>query len=148
MGKVFRLAFELNLSALFWALDIVLAHRWPSPPAGLPSTTVQCTVRQWKVRSRRPPSLFPSSCIMYVWISWIQIQSISPTCTVTEIKQIGGGIDFPPNKVLVCGLRPQVRGFSTVNKTPQVHRGAENFEVLWSFDSTMYNVLISLHWRD
>ena len=64
---------------MFWALGIVLAHtymcnRWPSPPAR--------SVRQWKVRfnlteEASAPSLFPSSCIIYLQYGmWLEVNFI------------------------------------------------------------------------
>ena len=69
MGKVLRLTF----AALFWALDIVLAHilQQVTQPAGLASLNHGTLVQQWQVRFNlteevSPPSIFPSSCIIYL----------------------------------------------------------------------------------
>ena len=65
---------------LFWALGIVLTHivHQVTQPAGLTSlnrgTEWHGTVRQGSVRSNLiedalAPSLFPSSCIIYLWLA-------------------------------------------------------------------------------
>ena len=80
MGKVFRLTWELNLLLTFWARGIVLVHtilKQLTQPAGLAFFncgigTVLSSVQQLKVRFNLKedalvPSLFPSSCIIYLW---------------------------------------------------------------------------------
>ena len=76
MGKVFHLTWELNLALPCFgvsALHSCILHilQQVTQPAGLASLN-HCTVRQWKVRFNltevaSPPSLFPSSCIIYLW---------------------------------------------------------------------------------
>ena len=75
MGKVFRLSWELNLLLSCFGLSAlgIYCNRWPSLPAWhlltmvLQGTEWQGSVRLNLIEDASAPSLFPSSCISYLW---------------------------------------------------------------------------------
>ena len=76
MGKVLRLPCELKILLYCFGLSALFSHiycnRWPNPPAWHPSTMVlaqySTPVRFNLIEDASAPFLFPSSCIIYLWL--------------------------------------------------------------------------------